>query len=351
MKKASVTLKIFFFGFIISFAALLVTFPSVGREGVIGGILLCGRVVIPSLFPFTMCVLFIMKSEALEHLKFLSPITQKLLGLNFKEFSIFFLSLIGGYPIGARLLSEAADNKQISSKRAERMLLFCVNAGPAFIISAVGGVFASKEIGVVLLISHITASLLLCRFIPKGNSQLLCAINKKSIKLSLADNFVASAAGASSTLISICGFVILFSAINSYMLFFGEKIAAFKKIAVLLEITNSLLLVRNIYLLSFLLGFGGICIWCQIIAASGRLKINKPLFCLTRILHGSISSGLTYIIVKLFRITVPTVSHSLSFKPIYSTPAVTVSLLIMGIVFAASLAGKKYNCKLLEDVV
>ena len=331
--------------FAVGFALLIVLFPDISRSGVTRGILLCGRVIIPSLFPFTMCVLFVMNIGISNSSNRLSNITKRIFCLNFFEFSCVFLSLIGGYPIGAKLINEAVAQKKITTKKAESMLFYCINAGPAFIISAVGcSVFNSKNIGRVLFASHILSSLCICMLTRKkeyiDNPQ-------KSSNLPLSDNFVLSAANTSKTLISISSFVILFSAINSYFLHFGESVPIFKNIALLLEITNSLTYCRNIYIISFLLGFGGICIWFQVFAAVDNFKINYFKFALFRLLHGILSTLFTYVIIKTFKITVPTISN-ITFKPIYSTPAVTVSLIIMVLIFTISLETKKYSSQIID---
>ena len=344
IRSLLLTVLIFLFGF------LLIIMPDVGREGVTNGILLCGRVIIPSLFPFTMCVIFILNSAVINQLKFLSPVTKKLLGLNYYEFSLFLLSLVGGYPIGAKLLDEAVKNKVILPEKAEVMLRCCINAGPAFIISAVGKtVFGSPKIGTLLFCTHITASLIICIFsAKKSTAEPTYPDNPPP---SFADNFVQSAATASSSLISICGFVILFSAINPYLLYFAKKIPILKIFALLLEITNALSSVRNIYLISFLLGFSGVCIWCQVMSAFKSVKINYVKFAVFRITHGILSSLLTFLSIRIFGISIPAVSHTLSYKPFYSTPAVAISLFVLAIVFAVSLTSKKINCKLSEDVI
>lgn len=333
------------FCFVVGFAFLIIVFPEVSRNGVTQGILLCGRVIIPSLFPFTMCVLFVMNTNILNSSDTLSYITKKLFCLNFQEFSIYFLSLIGGYPIGAKIINEAVSQKKITIKKAENMLCYCVNAGPAFIISAVGySIFNSKTIGLVLFASHILASIGICMM--NHRKEYIDNIQKQHI-LPLSDNFVISAANAAKTLISICSFVILFSAINSYFLYFGEKIHIFKNIALLLEVTNSLSYCQNIYLISFLLGFGGICIWFQVFAAVDKFKVNYCKFALFRILHGFLSTIFTYVILKIFKITVPTIS-GITVKPLYSTPAITVSLIIMALIFAISLKTKKYSSQIID---
>lgn len=331
--------------FVIGFALLIILLPDISRSGVTQGILLCGRVIIPSLFPFTMCVLFVMNTNLLNSYGVLSGITKKLFCLNSYEFALFFLSLIGGYPIGAKLIGEAVNSKKISPKKGENMLCYCVNAGPAFIISAVGcNIFNSKTIGLVLFLSHILASLIIC-ILLRCDEYIDATQTKSSMPLS--DNFVLSAANASKTLISICSFVILFSVINSYLVYFGEEINVLKNIALLLEITNALSLCHNIYTISFILGFGGICIWFQVFSAIGHFKINYCKFATFRILQGVFSVAFTYITLKMFKITVPTMS-GISFKPLYSTPAVTVSLIIMVLIFAMSLKTQKYSSQIID---
>ena len=95
-----------------AFAFLIILRPEISLKSALSGVLLCGNVIIPSLFPFTFCVLFIKSSGLLRFLKFLNPVTQKVFNQNFYEFTLFLLSLIGGYPLGAKLLSQSGINAQ-----------------------------------------------------------------------------------------------------------------------------------------------------------------------------------------------------------------------------------------------
>lgn len=355
MRFKNLLLKTLSLCLILLFIVLIIIKPDLCRQGALGGLLLCGRVIIPSLFPFTMCVLFIMKSGILRKLGFLNFFTKKLFGLDFELFSLMLLSLIGGYPVGAKLLNTAVAEKKLSPKKAGIMLNYCINAGPAFIITAVGsGIIGSQMLGNILLISHISSSVILClisRFF--GTEEENTPLKPADIKINPADNFVLSASDAASSVFSICCFVILFSSINSYITYFSREITALRFAAYLSEVTNAVTLTGNIYLISFLLGFSGISVWCQILAVGKNIKIKFPLFVLFRILHGILSSSLTYLIIKLTGIAVPTLSNgkSFSFTALYSTPALGISMLIMGIILIISLATKKYAGKILEDIV
>lgn len=339
---------------IILFSILIIVNPTICKNGVINGILICGRVIIPSLFPFTMCVLFIMKSGVAEKFSFLSPLTKRFFGLSGENFSLFLLSLIGGYPVGARLIKEAYQNDRLTKEEARVMLGFCVNAGPAFIIGAVGsGVLGSKKIGVFLFLSHILSSVVLC-FISRFFKPLSKTRKRKAvIKISASDNFVLSTADAASSVISICSFVILFSAINAYIEALSAKFPYITNLLFFTEVTNGILYTDNIYTISFLLGLGGFCVLCQVLSCTREIGVNYLPFLSFRLLHGLLSVFFTKLFLKVFSVTLSTFSSGGSFSPriLYSTPALAVSMLLMSIIFMVSVSSKKYTAKILEDII
>lgn len=337
---------------VFSIIILMLTNPTICKDGAVYGLMLSSTVIIPSIFPFSVFVLFILKTNLLNKLNFLSGLTEKLFGLNSDTFSVFLLSLFGGYPTGAKLLSGAVELKKIDKATAGVMQSFCVNAGPAFIILAVGsGMLNSKKIGYVLFVSHILASFLLAAILKKRIKNKPAATKK--INFNIMDNFVSSVAESASATLSVCSFVIIFSVILNYISFYSQKFAFLKKIGYLLEVTNAVSQNRNIFIISFLLGFSGICVWFQIFSLARNFKINYPLFLLFRILHGAFSSGFTFIILKLFKISAPTLSNGVSayFTFTGTTLSVALSLICMGIIFIISLYTKNYAGNLLEDLV
>lgn len=337
--------------FALIFIYLLTATPELSYEGIAKGILLCGRVVIPSLFPFSVCVLIIIKSGVLRYFKFLNRFTMCLFSLSAEMFFIMLLSFIGGYPLGAKLLNEAVRENKISPKMGGIMLNFCINAGPAFIISAVGNrILNSKSSGLVLFSAHIISSLIICfvcRF--KIGNEKNFDTEKISKTIPFTENFVLSAQEAASAVFTICSFVILFSCIGAYI----NPFKYLKYFSFLLEVTNAVTLTNNIYVIAFLLGFSGVCIWFQIFSVGNRLKISILPFVFFRFLHAIFSVALTYVLLKAFKVTIPSISNNITFenKFLYSTPAVTLSMLAMCIVLIISLTQKKYTGKILEDMV
>lgn len=339
MKKINIIMSCL----VLIFMFCLLKEPEICKNGIIKGILLSGRVIVPSLFPITVCLLFLQNADFFRIFDFLNPATNKIFRLSSSEFCIFLLSLLGGYPVGAKLLSEA----DIDNKKASLMLNYCINAGPGFIVSAIGfGILNSKEAGLILLFSHILSSFILCFifgfFMPETSIK-----NKNRKALNPADNFVLSTYKASETIFSISAFVILFSGITAY--FDG----ILKPLSFLLEITNAVTYTRNIYLISFLLGFSGICIWFQVFSAAKKIKINLLFFIISRLFHGALSIGLTWSLVKIFSISFETLSNGKPFVKsiVYSTPVLSLCLLIMAMVFIISLQTKKYAGKIIEDMI
>lgn len=334
-----------------AFIILVITNPKVCTAGAAKGLLLSGRVIIPSLFPFTACVLFIMRSGGLSLLGFTAPFSKRVFHLSPEQFSLMLLSFTGGYPVGAKLLNEAVKSGRLTKENAGIMLNYCVNAGPAFIVLAVGGgILGSKKIGYILLVSHIAASLILSVifgfFIKDDN------IPPKNVaeNFGAADNFVSAVSDAASAVFSVCAYVILFSSVNEYMNLVSEKILFLKWVAPLLEVTNAVTGMRNILIIAFLLGFAGVSVWCQILSMGKLIKINFAAFALSRAVHGLLSAVITAFILKAFGIAV-TVSAAVKFTPTYSGIALSLSMLSMVIVLIISLFSEKRTGNILRDIV
>ncbi len=329
------------------FGILLIAKPNIAKQNIINSLLICGNVIIPSLFPFCVCVLCLMKSGIANYSNVISPFTVKIFNMSGYSFLIFIFSMLGGYPIGAKLISSGIKEGLLTRKSGAKMLNYCVNAGPGFIISAVGcSVFENRQLGTLLFISHISASFLICFFTNLKHSEK--SFTKRQNLLPLADNFTISTAESASAIINICGYIILFSAITAYI----EYIELLKPLTYLLEVTLGISKTKNIYLISFLLGFSGVCIWCQIFSISKEIEIKYLPFISSRIFHGLISSVFTYFLLKIFPFELPVFSNINPTLPQKgSMGSIGIAILIMGLVFVISLAGNIKSQKTLEEFI
>ncbi len=342
--------SILFFILFLSFGVLLILKPEICKKSVASSIILCSTVIIPSLFPFGVCALYFSKSGVFEKLNFLSPLTLKIFGLSAYPFFIFISSLIGGYPIGAKLLSEAIKDGYLTPKSAQKMMRFCVNAGPAFIISAVGiGILGNKLLGFMLFVSHLLSSFLICRF----SGTIKIKPTKIGTLITPVDNFVLSSSQTATAVLNICSFVILFSVFTGYIEYFSSQIPILKNLIYFMEVTTAITKTDNIYLISFLLGFSNLCIWAQVLALGKNIGINILNFAFFRILHGTLSSILTFVLLKIFPVSTITISTTFSFatKPYVSSKTLSLSLLVLGIVFIISLSNRQKSGKILEELI
>lgn len=287
--------RIFIFSLISLFAFCLIFFRNDAVNGAIKGLYMCSDVLIPSLFPFMVCVLLFIGIVESLNLKNKIPL-------------IFILSALGGYPIGAMLLNEEVRLDNIEPNCAEKMMRFCVNAGPGFIIIAVGsGIYGSVKTGLILFLSSILSSFSIFLFTKfLGKDKIKFKSTRKDSSFEFSDIFVNSTARASASMINICSFVVLFCVINSVLEKFAEKVKFLNFLVYLNEVSCSVFKFKNIYAVSFILGFGGICVIMQIIAVSGDMKFNVLKFLIFRILNGLLLLFYSSVLIKVFKCKIST---------------------------------------------
>lgn len=341
------------FVFVVVLIVLFLIFPEVSKKGVTLGLLTVSNIIIPSLFPFLVCILMIMKINVTIKNNALNSILYKVFGQNFDMFFVFILSLVGGYPIGSKLINELYNKKVIDNKSANIMLMYCVNAGPAFILSTVTNKF-NKSIAVVLLVSHIVASVILALFLSKNLKKNKCKLNVIKIKTkSFSEIFVESVADACDSILNISGFILFFSSVNAYFDCFFIEMPIIKYISFFTEVTSGVLKCSNVFLVSFLLGFSGFSIWCQSFSLSRSIKKDYFKFIFGRLLHGSMSAIITKLLIEIFNIKISVFNNNQNFEKqfYYSDAILFISMIIMFIILMTYIYSKNNSGKLIRDVI
>ncbi len=309
---------------------LLMLFTSSSRiaDGIRDGLMLCAQVVIPSLFPFMVMSEFATRSGAADLLlKPLAKLLAPLLRLPRQACSSVLLSFFSGYPTGASLVARLLESKVVDAVTAARMMTYCVNAGPAMILFAVSGcMLGSARVGWVLLASHLAASLLIgivtARFaaLPQG------AATKTVQNENGADAFVNGTAAACRQMLTICGFVALFSSIMSVL---PEK-AAF--LYPLLEVTKGCeWLALSGYgapVIAAALGFGGVSVMFQVLSmAKGCVSFVRLL--LSRLCHAGLSAALCTFLIRLFPASIEAASNGVAVLAEYHATMIPCTLAML----------------------
>lgn len=159
--KKSVVLLILCF-----FMVVLVISPQKYIDSCFKGITLWAVIVLPSLLPFFFLTALLTSTGVL--LKICSPFNKMakcLFNLNGISFYCFIMSILSGYPVGSKIISELFESGYINEGESARMSVLCSTSGPLFTIGAVGiGMFNSKTCGVIIYISHVLSAFITALF-------------------------------------------------------------------------------------------------------------------------------------------------------------------------------------------
>lgn len=334
-------------------AALLLLMPEKAAEGVRKGLDICASSVIPSLFPFMALSSFLINSRlCLWRGKFADTVGKKLLSIPGSALSAVFMSLIGGFPVGATMTAKLLEKGEITKNQAQRMMMFCVNAGPAFVIGTVGvSMLSSVTAGAVILASLMVSSLSMGFFsnLISDGEFAIPKEYKNEAAPEFSQAFTRSVADAAAAMFSICAWVILFSCINGFtdLLSVSENGKIFIKS--ILEVTTGSFAAAGkvpLPIMCLIIGFGGICVHCQVMGYAIQTGIKPSLFVATRIINGAIAAMVCAVILEFFPISTAVMSNTVQSVPqAYSAsiPA-AAGLLVMGGLLILELDSKRKIC-------
>lgn len=276
---------------------------------------LCSRLIIPSLFPFFVLSAFMTRLGLPQILgRIIAPFASRAYGISPAGASALVMGFIGGYPAGANYIADMEKEGLIASDEGERLIAFCNNSGPAFIVGVMGtAVFGSVQTGLRLYAVHIFSALvtgLFFRTKPRPYPLLPHRLDETNTGEAL----VASVKQAVSSILNVCGFVICFSVLVSMLdigklCIFAETLigldAGFIKAALtgFLELGSGAGAMggfeaspRNLALAAGMLSWGGLSVHFQTLAVLSGSKIKGTLH-----LTGRLSSAIiAFITMFLF---------------------------------------------------
>lgn len=330
----------------------LVMYPKETADGIKTGLLLLAENIIPALFPFMVLSTYISNSPFIEFsAKVLEKPSQKIFKTNANAVIAVILGLLGGYPIGAKSAAEFYESGKLTDNEVQRLFCWCVNPSPAFVITAVGTfMFENTKIGIILYASCVSASLAIgfcARFFSDGKNtseKVEKNTNRKNI-------FVNSVSVGSNAMFSVCGWVLVFSAIAALSDVFSpnELTALFLK--TVLEVTTGCgYAVSNglpLPAVSAILGFGGVAVIFQIAPYLEKCKIQiKNLLCL-KIINGALSAFFCSQLLKIFPQSTAVfneISVGGAVFPVSHSITATIILILMCTVLIFEVDNKRKMC-------
>ena len=259
------------------FAALLIVHPSEASEAVRGGLSLCARTVIPSLFPFFVVSGLLLRLGAGGMLRSLgSPFMMPLFRLRGVCALPLAAGLLGGYPTGAKTASELYEQGTITKGEAERLLGFCNNCGPGFLLGYVGQeILGNARFGAHLFLIHaasaLTTGMLLCRLPHKGEP-LLLSCPHPARPVSVSEAFVSSVSSALTSVLHISAHVDLFRAAAA--LIGGAPAGVLGILEMVSGIAGLSADKEGFVAAAALTAWGGLSVHCQTMSVSGELSLR-----------------------------------------------------------------------------
>lgn len=275
-------------------AAALLFFPRQAADGASAGISTCLGVLVPSLFPFLVITVFLVKSGLSSSIgRCIGKPFAKLFALPPAAAPAILMGMLGGYPTGSRGAQALYESGELNAEQAERLLLFSVNGGPAFICTAVGlGFLGSVQAGRFLLIVHLLSGLAVGILLGISHHKDIAQPPHQISWPSPAKALLAAVRSSASSMLLMCCFVVLFSTFLCILqqFFSGTSLAVF---AGFCEVTLGCRSAANVnaplWCISLILGWGGLCVHLQVLQGLS-FRVRPGRFFLCRALQGGLAA-------------------------------------------------------------
>ena len=240
-------------------------------DGIRDGIGICLQTLIPSLFPFLILSQLLTTSltgRTVPPLRWAGKLCRIPEGAE----SLLAVGLLGGYPAGAQNVKLCQELGILSREDAQRMRIFCNNAGPAFLFGILGPLFETRSDIWLLWAVQIIGAIFTGIILPGGSGKNVKLQESRAVSLPEA---MSHAIRAMST---VCGWVIVFRMILTFLQrwFFWFLPEPLKVLVTgFLELSNGCVALHSIdnrqlrfLLASAMLPFGGLCVTMQTASVS-----------------------------------------------------------------------------------
>ena len=297
-----------------AFAALL-RFPQEVSASVTEGLRLSVSVLIPSLFPFFICVNLTSALGLTGVLaRVFAPVMRRMFHVSGAGCTAVLCGAAGGYPSGAQCVAALYREGQLSRAEAEYLLLFCNNAGPAFLFGAVGTVLGIGMTGCLLLWGIHLLSALVIGLVNRPKEAPNAAL-PPVLRANASGAVVEAVRSAGQAVLQITMFVAAFSVLARLLTMAAAHILPDGVCTVLtgmLELSGGIAALANLpialrwklALASFFLGFGGLCVWMQTQAVLAPAGLSGCGMLLAKLAQGLLAALMTYFLAPLLPETV-----------------------------------------------
>lgn len=329
---------------------LIFMFPDAVKSGITKGLEICFYTIIPSLFPFAVLTSYMQRANVFLPLhRLLSPLSRVIFRQPPSALPVIILSLTAGFPIGIKMVEGLLLKGEITEHQAKRLCFFCMNPGPGFVITAVGAnLMHSTEAGVIMYASLCLSGLIIGFFTrfyddkkPLPKNKIYDSYANASIYASVTDGL--------QTVLTICAWVVLFSAFSESLAQIIKNESAVMIITCLSEVTKGCTLLSGrvgLPIICALMGFGGLCVHCQVLSSLKGCGMKYPIFLLSRLLNGVLSGMITQLLLLIFPVKTEVFANSSGVcAPSFSlSPTSFIIFMLMCIIMIFEVDRKKKIC-------
>ena len=320
MKKSYIFISFLIFLIILA----IVISPKIYIEAFSNGMLVWATILLPTIFPLIFFTKILTDLGVVNTIANKFTITQKLFKTPPISAYAFMISIMSGYPVGAKVVSDLYERRLITKNEAFKISTFTSNSGPMFIYGSVGiGMFFSRTIGLILLASHIIGAVL--------NGILYRNYNKKDFvtsynkipptqKFSLGDSMADSVVSILIIGGFVCVFFVVIEIVNNLGIFsilasffaaiFNTDASIFLGVFNgLLEITHGCMDITSLNTLKTyssaliccgIITFGGIATMLQAFAFLQKIEMKLGFFLLQKTTHTLFSLAVCALLLFIF---------------------------------------------------
>lgn len=298
-------------------AALLLGYAPAAAAGAMQGLAACGKIILPAVFPFLAVSVFLAGAPGGAGIAALfGGVMRNCYRLPGAAAPALLMGCIGGYPAGAKTLTELQKQGILTAEEAKNAAPVLIFSGPAYMAGVVGGqIFGSVRVGLFLLLCQLAAGLLTAWVFSLGRPvpvKRAAAVPPKRPEPT-AVLLVRAVGSAAASAVNISAFVVLLSAFAAVLsacglfpllgkglgLLTGGRVAgqaADCLLTGLLEICAGSAMAARLPpaeaagILPFLLSFGGLSVCCQVAACFGESPLPWGRLLLGRLAHGVVTA-------------------------------------------------------------
>ena len=345
--------KFFIYLAVVCGGILLLTGRENAVRGVSRGLTVCADVLIPSLFPFMVLSSFSVNAGLSPgNVRIISSFCRKILKMPCECLTAVFFGFVGGYPVGASVTASLYEKGTADEMTVRRLFSCCVNAGPAFVITAVGSVMIGNAAAGILLFTSVCLAALatgvIFSFVYREKNKHDYAVSNHP--LPLGDSLVNAVNASCRNIVVMCGWVVLFSSFSAVIAeYIPEKIAPF--FMIFAEVTSGVSVAAErggLPLAASCISFGGICVLCQLLPSIKKCGIKVYEYLLFRIVNSVISFFITRILLCFADIPVSVSTFDVDVRSKSVLPV--VALLVMCAVFITDISARKTEKMTLGDI-